>query len=104
MTYHPSPPEGPHIHNTKEDYLPSASFRDGETRVIWDKLLQERRTPFAAWLSTLDQDLKDHLETVFYDEVMIRPLVKRLGQDDDPELLKNLLYIATTRMSRVACA
>jgi len=46
----------------------------------------------------MDQDLKDHLETVFYDAEMIRPLVEQLRRDGDPELLQDLVYISTTRM------
>src|SRR5882724_9366915 len=86
------------VHNTKEGYIPRAIFLGGETSATWDKLLEERHTHFAPWLSTIDPHLKARLETAFYDEVMIRPLVSRLKQSGDPELLQDLLFIATTRI------
>ena len=93
------------VHNTKANYKPTAIFQGDITRKIWNQLLEGRNiegrnTKFSEWLEDLEKknDLKERLETVFYDEVMIQPLVSELERRrGDPELFHDLMHIGTLR-------
>ena len=88
------------VHNTEDNYKPTAIFQGDITRKIWNQLLEGRNTHFSTWLVNLEQkrDLKERLETVFYDEVMIQPLVSELERRrGDPELFHDLMHIGTIR-------
>ena len=90
------------VHNTKDDYQPAAIFQEDKVGEKWRQLLEGRNTDFSLWLAHMEQkgDLRNRLETVFYDEVMIQPLVSELERrKGDPELFHDLMHIATLRTS-----